>query len=102
MRNNTDKKARVIKRARRGAVLKQALATHFTVPEHLWDLCRLLRVREVALLLGVHEMTIWKWQREGKLPKPIKVGVDVTSWRAVDISEWLAAKQDAQDAQASE
>ena len=99
---NASKEVRKPRRKKfaRGELLKQQIATHFRVPEHLFDPCRLLRVHQVALLLGIHEMTVWKWQRVGKMPKPIQVGDNTTAWRAIDISEWLAAK--VKEAQASE
>jgi predicted DNA-binding transcriptional regulator AlpA len=102
MRNDTDKKTLtlVIKRARRaqrGTKLKQRIALNFQVPESLFDPCRLLRVRQVALLLSVHEQTIWKWQRTGKIPRPLQIGDNTTAWRAIDIAEWLATKVKAAD-----
>jgi prophage regulatory protein len=99
---NANEKVRKLRRKKfgRGELLKQQIGMHFQAPENLFDPCRLLRVHQVALLLGIHEMTVWKWQRVGKMPKPIKVGDNTTAWRATDISEWLAAK--VKEAQASE
>jgi prophage regulatory protein len=51
------------------------------------------RAKEVAQLLGIHEMTVWRWARCGRFPRPIKIGEQVTGWLGCDIKEWLKAKR---------
>jgi predicted DNA-binding transcriptional regulator AlpA len=53
------------------------------------------RAKEVAQLLGIHEMTVWRWARSGRFPRPIKIGVQVTGWFARDIAQWLEQKRQA-------
>lgn len=42
-------------------------------------------------LLGVHRSTLWRWVREGKLPKPTKLGPGVARWRASQINGFIEA-----------
>jgi predicted DNA-binding transcriptional regulator AlpA len=58
----------------------------------LADPLRVLTAREVALVLGLHPITVWKWQATGKLPRPIKLARNETVWRAPDIAAWLDQK----------
>jgi prophage regulatory protein len=41
--------------------------------------------RDLAKRYHVHYMTIWKWARYGKLPKPIKIADNTTRWRSDQI-----------------
>jgi prophage regulatory protein len=56
------------------------------------DRCRVYRVKELASLINLHPITIWRWQATGRLPKPIKLGPNTTVWRASDIAAWLDQK----------
>jgi prophage regulatory protein len=58
----------------------------------LRDPLRILRDKEVAQLCSVSWPTIWRRAREGKMPKPIKLGKRVTGWRASEIAAWMEAK----------
>lgn len=42
---------------------------------------RLLRVPQVAELLGVSKSTVWMYAREGKLPKATKLSARVSVWK---------------------
>lgn len=46
-----------------------------------------LTVSQVADRYGVSNDTVWRWSRAGDLPKPVKVGPNVTRWR---LSELMA------------
>ena len=57
---------------------------------------RLLDRRELAELLGVHPDTTKRWQRDGHLPPPIKVGIGrggKVAWRLSDIRRWLRERK---------
>jgi predicted DNA-binding transcriptional regulator AlpA len=56
------------------------------------DPCRVYRAKELSELLGVHPISVWRWARNGRLPKPIKLGPGTTVWRARDIELWLDQK----------
>ena len=48
----------------------------------------LLRVNQVAEMLGIGRSTVWRWVKEGKMPKPIK-WQGVTAWRVKDLEEFI-------------
>lgn len=45
-----------------------------------------------APLVPVSHATLWRWVRDGKFPKPVKLSANVTAWRAADVQAWLAAR----------
>jgi predicted DNA-binding transcriptional regulator AlpA len=36
--------------------------------------------------------TLWRMVRNGKFPKPIKLGARVTAWRCEEVHEWIKAQ----------
>ncbi len=48
---------------------------------------RYLRVRDVADMLGVHPATVWRWVKEGKLPRPKKASPRISVWREDEVLE---------------
>lgn len=46
---------------------------------------RLLRLREVLLLIPVGKSTWWAGVKSGRYPKPIKLGPGITVWRSADV-----------------
>ena len=50
---------------------------------------KLLRVKEVAEMLGIGVSTVWHYVKIGKLPKPIKFGDRAPAWRLSELEEWL-------------
>lgn len=56
---------------------------------------RFFRVADIATtptktgMLPVSPATIWRWVRDGKFPKPIKMGDCVTVWRSEDIDAFI-------------
>ena len=55
---------------------------------------RLLRANELATLLDLHPMTVWKWAKQGKLPAAIRMGPASVAWRGADIAAWIAERQE--------
>lgn len=57
---------------------------------------RVIRVAEIATtkqkpgLLPVSPATIWRWVREGKFPKPFKLGDSVAVWDAAAVEGFIA------------
>ena len=52
-------------------------------------------VREKTLLspygpLPIDRSTLWRWVKEGRFPKPVKIGPNTTAWRAEDVRRFLA------------
>jgi predicted DNA-binding transcriptional regulator AlpA len=60
------------------------------------DKLRLLTVRDLAGgrekgargLLPINRVTLHRWCRDGKFPRPMKIGGRL-AWRAVDYERWL-------------
>ncbi len=50
---------------------------------------RLLSIKEVAALFGVHPQTITRWLAQGLLPQPLRFNRKVIRFRASDIDRWL-------------
>lgn len=57
---------------------------------------RVIRINELASTparpgkLPVSPATIWRWVREGKFPKPFKLGVSVTVWNAAEVDAFIS------------
>ena len=46
-----------------------------------------ISVGEVADRYNVSVDTIWRWARNGDLPRPVKIGPNVTRWRMSDLTD---------------
>lgn len=42
--------------------------------------CALVSDRTIAALAEVSKVTVWRWAREGRIPKPKKIGPNCTRW----------------------
>jgi prophage regulatory protein len=51
---------------------------------------RLIRLAEVATMLGIGRSTIYKYVGEGKFPLPVKVGERSVPWKLADVLAWRA------------
>ena len=54
------------------------------------DISRHYRAQQLADQLGVARGTIWRWVREGRLPKPIKLTPGTSVWKADDVAAALS------------
>ena len=43
-------------------------------------------------IIGVSEKTIWEWVKTGAFPQPIRIGGNITVWRASDIQNWMQSQ----------
>lgn len=59
---------------------------------------RVVRVADIAStktskgMLPVSPATIWRWVREGKFPKPFKLGDSVTVWDLDQVEGFIAKR----------
>lgn len=44
----------------------------------------------LADLLETTPSTIWRWSKNGRLPKPVKLGEGTTRWKIEEVNEALA------------
>lgn len=51
----------------------------------------LVRIKEVCQVTGLSNSTIWKWVKEDKFPKPIKLSYKVTVWKASEVKAFIDA-----------
>ena len=60
---------------------------------------RIIRIADLATtpkktgMLPVSPATIWRWVRDGKFPKPFKLGTCVTGWYASEIDAFVEARR---------
>lgn len=59
---------------------------------------RLVTVREVADLLGVHVRSVWRLAQSGEIPAPIRLSARVIRWRLSDLRAFLDARSEVADA----
>ena len=55
----------------------------------------------IAGMLPVSTATLWRWVKDGKFPKPFKLGHRVTVWDAAEVDAFLAAQRRAAQAGAA-
>lgn len=51
---------------------------------------RILRVREVVDLVGIHRSTLYKMMGRGEFPRPLQIGPNSRGWRKSDVDAWMA------------
>lgn len=49
---------------------------------------KFLNDKKIADALGIHRVTLWRWSREGKFPKPVKLTNGSTRWKESEILNW--------------
>ena len=49
---------------------------------------RLLNRQQLRNMVPASDMTIWRWQRDGKFPEPLLIN-GRRFWRASDIAGWI-------------
>jgi len=55
-----------------------------------------LRDIEIAIRYQVSRPTVWRWVKQGKFPKPIKLCGGSTRWRLIDLEAWEQAQSQKQ------
>ena len=57
------------------------------------NLSKKYRAKQLASQLDVSVPTIWRWSRQGLLPKPIKLSDGVTVWDADAVAKALGGEE---------
>jgi len=52
-----------------------------------------IRPQELATMLAVHRTTLWRWVRDGHIPRPVRLGPNTVAWDSTQIDAWLAARE---------
>ena len=50
------------------------------------------RIAQVMAQTGLPRSSLYTQVKEGKFPKPIKIGVRSVGWRVEDVEAWIAAR----------
>jgi prophage regulatory protein len=50
---------------------------------------RLLRRKEVERLTGLSRSSIYAWMKDGRFPRPVRLGPRAVAWRQSDITAWF-------------
>lgn len=53
----------------------------------------ILRAAEVCSILSISIPTLYRWQRTGLFPKPIKYGPNCSGWKKVTVEAWIATRE---------
>lgn len=54
---------------------------------------RIISITELSNLLSKSRVSLWRWERDGILPKPLKVQGRTIGWRESVILEWLDTQE---------
>lgn len=49
--------------------------------------------KSVATRYDSSRATVWRWVKEGKLPRPIKLTNGTTRWKVSDLETWEAKQE---------
>lgn len=56
---------------------------------------RFLRRIDLTKKFGVSATTLWRWERDGRIPPRRQIGPNVVAWLESDIDEWMLARPNA-------
>ena len=50
---------------------------------------RILRASELTERLGISRVTLWRWERKGRIPAKRQIGPNTIGWLAAEIDAWF-------------
>lgn len=56
---------------------------------HLLPNTGYIRLKDLLRFVPVNKSHLWAWVKKGKFPKPVKLDLKITAWKAEDIHEWI-------------
>jgi len=54
---------------------------------------RVIRVKELLKVLGIHRQTLYLWMKSGNFPRPIKLAPKCIGWRESTVEKWLQDRE---------
>lgn len=51
---------------------------------------RIVRPKELCQRLEISRATLWRWERQGLMPKKRQLGPNAVGWLESEIEEWFA------------
>jgi len=51
---------------------------------------RIIRKKEVLMIVGLSAVTIWRKEKKGEFPKRVKLGGNSVGWLKSEIDQWIA------------
>jgi prophage regulatory protein len=82
-----------LSRKQEAARIEQEISEERTRPKHLDPALNaqgLIRLAEVATMLGISRSTVYKHVAEGQFPAPLKLGFRSVRWKLADVLAWKA------------
>jgi prophage regulatory protein len=49
--------------------------------------------QQVEKLFQVSRPTLYRWMKEGKFPKSVRLGANMVRWKASDLEAWIAERE---------
>ena len=68
--------------------------------EQLADALRILRRKQVELRTGSPRSTLYRWIAAGAFPRQVRLGSRSVGWLEHEVSDWLAQRALAREAEA--
>ena len=62
---------------------------------------KILSRPEIMKLLGVSDVTLWRMTREGRFPKPIRIGTRRIGWPEEIVQAWIEERVEEANSPAS-
>lgn len=56
---------------------------------------RFYRMDQLLNLIPLSKATVWRKVKDGSFPRPVKLSVRITAWRADEIAAWLNQRLEA-------
>jgi prophage regulatory protein len=56
------------------------------------DEIKLYRLRELSARIGLARSAIYQAVKDGRFPKPVRIGARAVAWRHADIEAWLQSR----------
>lgn len=53
---------------------------------------QIIRLPDVMRKTGASKPTLYKWMREDRFPKPIKIGARAVGWFDSEVNDWIKSR----------